>query len=331
MNETPQHPLADEAVDYVLGHQEAADRVAFVQAMEKDDSLRQLVADLSESAAALVFSLPQTAAPAAAREHVLQRVLAIPQDRAPLHSTASTLAPQPKLNLLSFVGWGLAACFLVYVLASNRSHNMELQKTQDQLAANEQRAQSTLASLKQEIETQRAASEAASSALASALQSVESAKTQLKAMADESRDMLAKKEADYAKVVAERDQVAAERDKLVASQQMATMQIATLQATIDDYKQGVAVVVWNAEKQQGVLKLEKMPRIPANKDFQLWVLDPAQKSPVSSGTVRVDENGFAKVDFKPSMGITQADKFAISVEKKGGVAAPEGPIVLLSN
>jgi anti-sigma-K factor RskA len=109
------------------------------------------------------------------------------------------------------------------------------------------------------------------------------------------------------------------------------MQIATLQATIDDYKQGVAVVVWNAEKQQGILKLEKMPVIPANKDFQLWVLDPAQKSPVSSGTVRVDDKGFAKVEFKPTIGITQADKFAISVEKKGGVAAPEGPIVLLSN
>ena len=77
-----------------------------------------------------------------------------------------------------------------------------------------------------------------------------------------------------------------------------------------------------------------MPPVDSNKDYQLWVVDPSKKAPVNAGVVRVDPKGFAKVQFKPNLEIQQADKFALSVEKKvddpAGVSVGAGPIVLLS-
>jgi anti-sigma-K factor RskA len=110
---------------------------------------------------------------------------------------------------------------------------------------------------------------------------------------------------------------------------LAQMRIATLQTSVNAYKQGVAVVVWDSETHQGVLKLEKMPPVEAGKDYQLWVVDPKQPIPVDAGIVRVDSSGFAKVDFKPVSDVTDASKFALSVEKEGGVPKGEGPIVLI--
>ena len=110
---------------------------------------------------------------------------------------------------------------------------------------------------------------------------------------------------------------------------LAQIRIATLQTTVEGYKQGVAVVVWDSEKHQGVLKLEKMPPVQVGKDYQLWVVDPKQPVPVDAGIVRVDSTGFAKVDFKPVTDVTDASKFALSVEKEGGVPKGEGPIVLI--
>jgi hypothetical protein len=110
---------------------------------------------------------------------------------------------------------------------------------------------------------------------------------------------------------------------------LAQVRIATLQSSVDTYKQGVAVVVWDSEKHQGVLKLEKMPPVEIGKDYQLWVVDPNQPAPVDAGIVRVDDAGFAKVEFKPVTDVTEASRFALSVEKQGGVPKGEGPIVLI--
>ena len=118
--------------------------------------------------------------------------------------------------------------------------------------------------------------------------------------------------------------------KAQQSRDLAKVEVNSLKATIDAYQEGVALVVWDAEKQEGVLKLEKMPPIPLDKDYQLWVVDPSHQNPVDAGVVRVDEQGFARVSFKPSMDIAKAEKFAISVEQHGGVPVNAGPIVLLS-
>ena len=110
---------------------------------------------------------------------------------------------------------------------------------------------------------------------------------------------------------------------------LSRMEIATLRSSLEDYQQGVAVVVWNSDKREGVLKLEKMPPLDPQKDYQLWVVDTKNPLPVNAGVVKVDQQGFAQIDFKPLNPVTEATKFALSVERKGGVPRGEGPIVFI--
>ena len=109
------------------------------------------------------------------------------------------------------------------------------------------------------------------------------------------------------------------------------MKIATLAAQNEAYAKGVAVVVWDAEKQQGIVKLANIPTIAAGKDYQLWIIDPKYPQPVSAGVVPVGADGIARVTFTPEHLIRSAEKFAISIERAGGAPSPGGPIVLLGN
>jgi anti-sigma-K factor RskA len=111
----------------------------------------------------------------------------------------------------------------------------------------------------------------------------------------------------------------------------AKMKIATLSAQVEAYAKASAVIVWDPEKQRGVLKLAKLPPLEAGKDYQLWVIDPKYPQPVSGGVVAVNEEGIARVAFHPDKQISKADNFAISIEPAGGVPAPTGSIVLAGN
>ncbi len=110
---------------------------------------------------------------------------------------------------------------------------------------------------------------------------------------------------------------------------LSKVKIATLSAQVETYAKASAVIVWDAEKQRGVIKLANVPQPASGKEYQLWVIDPKYPKPVSGGLVPVNEEGLARVSFEPEKPISKADKFAISVEPAGGVPEATGPIVLL--
>ncbi|RYD30791.1 MAG: anti-sigma factor, partial [Verrucomicrobiaceae bacterium] len=95
------------------------------------------------------------------------------------------------------------------------------------------------------------------------------------------------------------------------------------------YKGTRAVVVWDPTNSQGQIQLANLPQLDAEKDYQLWIVDPAQKNPVSAGLIHRAADGSAKVPFQPVQVISTAAAFAISIEKAGGVPVGEGPIVIL--
>ncbi len=109
----------------------------------------------------------------------------------------------------------------------------------------------------------------------------------------------------------------------------AKIKIASLSAQVEAFAKGSAVVVWDVEKQKGVIRFTNLPRPEVGKDYQLWVIDPKYPNPVSGGIVPVDENGDARVSFTPDQPVKKADKFAISIEPTGGVPRATGPIVLI--
>ncbi len=126
----------------------------------------------------------------------------------------------------------------------------------------------------------------------------------------------------------------AEITRLNQTNVLARMEVATLRSSISSYENGVAVIVWDNEKQEGKLKLEKMPPVQANKDYQLWVVDKQNPTqPVSAGVVKLSPDGTATMSFKPVEPVSSATAFALSVEAEGGIPrkTEEGPIVLIGS
>ena len=110
--------------------------------------------------------------------------------------------------------------------------------------------------------------------------------------------------------------------------QLAHLQIASLQAQVDAYARASAIIVWSPQRQQGLLRLSSVTAPEAGHDYQLWIIDPAHKTPVSAGIVTVGKEGVASVEFRPVQPVTAAAGFAVSIEKAGGSTVPEGQIVL---
>lgn len=118
---------------------------------------------------------------------------------------------------------------------------------------------------------------------------------------------------------------------LQETNRLANLKIAMLNSLMADAPKAVAVSLWDNEKQAGVFVAENLKALPANKDYQLWVLDNGT-TPVDAGIFHVDENGGVRVDFKTKLQIKIAAKFAVTEEVKGGVASPTiKNMVLASN
>jgi anti-sigma-K factor RskA len=131
-------------------------------------------------------------------------------------------------------------------------------------------------------------------------------------------------------LVVDRTKLKSELADLQTRNDVCQMQVAMLDSMNGKPRQGLAVVIWDPSTQTGVLKGEDMPRPAANEDYQLWVVDPKYPQPVNAGVFNVDGNGSTKAMFKPSLPVSASGKFAVSIERKGGAAQHEGPIVMLS-
>jgi anti-sigma-K factor RskA len=112
---------------------------------------------------------------------------------------------------------------------------------------------------------------------------------------------------------------------------LAHFKIATLASMLGNSPAALAVAVWDPAREEGVLSVSKLPALAESKDYQLWVIDNAYAAPVSAGTFVVDPaTGEAHIVFRADKPVRSITKFAVSLERKGGVPKPEGPIVLLS-
>jgi anti-sigma-K factor RskA len=118
---------------------------------------------------------------------------------------------------------------------------------------------------------------------------------------------------------------------LQETNRLSNLKIAMLNSLVSDAPKAIAVSLWDNEKQDGVFVAENLKTLPADKDYQLWVLDNGT-TPVDAGVFHVDENGGVRVDFKTKLQIKIAGKFAVTEEVKGGVASPTiKNMVLASN
>jgi hypothetical protein len=85
-------------------------------------------------------------------------------------------------------------------------------------------------------------------------------------------------------------------------------------------------VLWSPDSKKAVLYAYGLPKPPAGKDYQLWVIEGG--TPRSEGVFPVDERGQAThvlPDVPDPAGI---GAFAVTLEPAGGLAQPSGEIFL---
>ena len=88
-----------------------------------------------------------------------------------------------------------------------------------------------------------------------------------------------------------------------------------------------ARVFWSEKAKRGILLAGNLTPLAPDKQYELWVFDKGK--PVPAGVFDVDPSGRALFESPDLSGITAAQNFAATIEPRGGVPQPTGPIVLV--
>jgi anti-sigma-K factor RskA len=110
--------------------------------------------------------------------------------------------------------------------------------------------------------------------------------------------------------------------KLSETNRLENLRIAMLNSLLTEEPKAVAVSLWDNDRQSGVFLVQNLKPLAADRDYQLWVIDPKYATPVSAGVFQVDAQGYVRLEFKTDKLIETANKFAVTEEPKGGLPTP---------
>jgi anti-sigma-K factor RskA len=314
---------------YTFDLLEGAELSSFESVLARDPALAQLVREFSTSAASLAHTAPAPLPPAALRQRILATITA---QAAAEPEDARVLRPSFAL-FRTLLPWAAAACFaltaawLGQLYLSARSEAGLLRDTQTLSDLSLKSSQNQLEAERILARRQLADSE---KLLVDARAQLTQRDTQLVTVAQR-LDTLTGATADLGRQLGESKQRISDlTTRLLAEAQIANVKITALASLLNNSPQALAVAVWNPTKQEGILRVEKLPALASDKDYQLWVVDPQYKDPVDGGVFTVDaQTGEARLVFKVRQPIKDIAAYAITQEVKGGVAKSAGPFLLL--
>lgn len=285
----------ESAALYALDLLEGDELAAFEAQLARDPELRARVAWLRDTTAQLAHLAPAAEPSPFLRERVLA-------------STRRT-APAPGRRRPVALGWAAAACFAATAGWLGWQHMRLSREIGAQTAV--------VNALRSEIDRSRGSLDAERERSRRAMESLQAAQT-------EATRLLASLQSERA----QSEQIIA---ALRSQGDVAELKIQSLTSLLGDSPRARAIAVWNPLTQEGVLTVANLPALEANKDYQLWLLEPQSEVAVDGGVFRVDpKTGEARVTFRPSRAVKVVDKFAVSLEREGGVPKREGPVVLLT-
>jgi hypothetical protein len=90
-----------------------------------------------------------------------------------------------------------------------------------------------------------------------------------------------------------------------------------------------AKVFWSPAAKRGVLVAAHLEPLPPDRQYQLWVF--VDGKPVDAGVFDVDPSGKTLFESKDLSAVRTAENFAVTVEPRGGLPQPSGPIVLIGS
>jgi hypothetical protein len=88
-----------------------------------------------------------------------------------------------------------------------------------------------------------------------------------------------------------------------------------------------AKVFWSEKAKTGMIVAGNLAPLPPDKQYELWVF--AEGKPVAAGVFDADTSGRALFESKGLPGLPAAQNFAVTIEPRGGVSQPTGPIILV--
>lgn len=94
----------------------------------------------------------------------------------------------------------------------------------------------------------------------------------------------------------------------------------------DGVASGALVVA--ADARRGTLTVTGMPPLPADRQFQLWLIDDGERA--DGGVFSADAAGAATHAIRAGQPLTAYDAFGVTIEPRGGSPGPTGPRVLRS-
>jgi hypothetical protein len=92
--------------------------------------------------------------------------------------------------------------------------------------------------------------------------------------------------------------------------------------------QAHAMLAYDRATGRAVIMATGLPPAPAGHAYQLWLI--ADKKPLPGGTFRTDAEGRARMSDRLPANVGQPT-FAVTLEREGGVPAPEGEVYLLGS
>ncbi|HKF43725.1 MAG TPA: anti-sigma factor [Thermoanaerobaculia bacterium] len=88
-----------------------------------------------------------------------------------------------------------------------------------------------------------------------------------------------------------------------------------------------AKVFWSEKAKTGMILAGNLAALPPDKQYELWVF--SEGKPVAAGVFDADPSGRALFESTHLPGLVAAQNFAVTIEPRGGVPQPTGPIVLV--
>lgn len=110
-------------------------------------------------------------------------------------------------------------------------------------------------------------------------------------------------------------------DRLAASNSLLGMRLIALDVKDPAYADATVLIAWDPNRDRGLVSTQHLPDAPAGYEYCLWVLDPTAPAPIAAGVVSAARSFTAQPVNIGDPG------FALSLETRGGVAEPSGPIL----
>jgi len=333
---------------YALGALPPDEAREFEAAMRRDPRLRALVEELQDAADAMTAGFPRVAPQAELKAKVMAAIDSRPTP-AVVPANVADLDPARLPGWMAWMPWALAACFAVLcVVLISVGKNMREQALSLSEQLDERNAEA--ADLKNQLDEIQAL---ASARMTNYERRIFGIETQVIArIAELNRqtaaltNQLFREHTNFARRLAGaeddvRRYAATNRALLEAiggmalssNERFSNARIALMRPTSDGPAATVGASVWIPGDQRGLLVLEKLPAVQnaALQDYQLWLIGPDAPTPVSAGVFLPDGSGAVRLQYNAAVSVRTVDKFAVTVEPKGGVPQPTGKIILLSN